>query len=220
MNSTGVLIGGLGLLSLGLAIALVALTQRFRRAARAAEAQHREALGQLRDRSQRTTTQLETQLQQTRESLQTSQREKADLETQVEALKQQCVRLRDDLKQQAQQVQQDTQAIAFEQLQTLLTQHPTVRCMAEAKPDLPARNLVSLFTSLDNLARVWGYEAIGQPWQSTSYDPQLHEGDVGDLSLGETVYVRFVGYREVGSQRIRVPAKVSRTLPMGVGGKV
>jgi hypothetical protein len=220
MNNTGVLIAILGLFSLGLAIALVLVDRKLRQAARVTEAHYKETLAELTDRSQRTQTQLETTLQQTRESLQSTQRERGDLETQVEALKQQCVRLRDDLKQQAERVQLDTQAIAFEQLQTLLTQHPTVRCMAEAKPDLPARNLVSLFTSLDNLIAFWGYEAIGQPWQSTVYDPQLHQGDVADLVVGETVYVRFVGYREGKSGQIRVPAKVSRTLPMGMGGAV
>jgi Skp family chaperone for outer membrane proteins len=205
----------------GLAIGLIILAviyYRFRQTAQATEAKYQDELQTLTAQSQRTQTQLEEKLRQVGETLQTTLRERGELETQVEALKQQCGRLRDDLGQQAQQVQRDTQTIAFEQLQTLLTQHPTVRQMAAVKPDLPAKNLVALFTSLDNLVKFWGYEPIGEPWQETTYDPQLHQGDVPDLQVGERVYVRFVGYREVQSQQIRVPAKVSRTLPTGATG--
>jgi Skp family chaperone for outer membrane proteins len=206
-----------GSLTIGL-ISLAVIYRQFRQTAQATAAKYQDELQTLTAQSQRTQTQLEEKLRQTGETLQTTLREKGELETQVEALKQQCSRLRDDLGQQAQQVQRDTQTIAFEQLQTLLTQHPTVRRMAAVKPDLPAKNLVALFTSLDNLVQFWGYEAIGEPWQETTYDPQLHQGDVPDLQVGERVYVRFVGYREAQSQQIRVPAKVSRTLPAGATG--
>jgi hypothetical protein len=200
------------ILTIGLII-LAVFDRQFRQTAKAAEAQYQDELKTLAEQSQRTQTQFEEKLRQVGEMLQTTLREKGELETQVEALKQQCGRLRDDLGKQSQQVQRDTQTIAFEQLQTLLTQHPTVRRMAEVKPDLPAKNLVALFTSLDNLIKFWGYEPIGEPWQETIYDPQLHQGDMPDLQVGERVYVRFVGYREAQSQQIRVPAKVSRTLP-------
>jgi hypothetical protein len=99
----------------------------------------------------------------------------------------------------------------FEQLQTLLVNYPTVAKAALAKPEMPARNIVPLFTPLGNLVEQWGYVAIGEPWESVAFDPQLHQADVADIQPGELVYVRFVGYRD--GAVILVPAKVSRTLP-------
>ncbi|NJK63682.1 MAG: helix-turn-helix transcriptional regulator [Synechococcaceae cyanobacterium SM2_3_1] len=101
----------------------------------------------------------------------------------------------------------------FQQLQTLLTQYPTARHMADANPQLPARNLTALFRSLDQLLHTWGIEAIGSPWEQVAFDPALHHPDTTDLGLGETVYIRFVGYRK--GTTILSPAKVSRTLPKG-----
>jgi len=156
---------------------------------------------------------LQWDLEETTSNWQTSQREKAALEVQVEEFKQQCARLRSQLETQSTQTQQDSEIKAFEQIQSLLTQYPSVRRMAETKPELPARNLIGMFTALDNLMKFWGYQAIGQPWAQVEFDPQLHQGDVADLAPGESVYVRFVGYRN--HDRILVPAKVSRTLPAG-----
>lgn len=99
----------------------------------------------------------------------------------------------------------------FEQLQSLLVNYPTVAKAAQAKSDMPAKNIVPLFTPLGNLLQQWGYEAIGQPWEEVAFDPQWHQPDVPDMQVGEMVYVRFVGYRD--GETILVPAKVSRTLP-------
>lgn len=190
--------------------------ERYRKASKETILQYQADLKTLGDHALETQRSLQGQLDEVRSNLQTSQREKAEFETQGEALKQQCSRLRDGLETQAQQVQQDAQATAFQQIQTLLTQHPTVRRMAETKPDLPARNIVALFTSLDNLVQFWGYQAIGAPWEALAYDPQIHQADASDVEPGETVYVRFVGYRHGKSNQILVPAKVSRTLPSGM----
>jgi predicted RNase H-like nuclease (RuvC/YqgF family) len=173
-----------------------------------------EELAILQRTSQGTQQTLEKKLEITTQTLQKTQRETAELQTQSEALRQQCQRLRDALENQSNQVQQDAQSQAFEQIQTLLTQYPSVRRMAETKPELPARNVVALLTSLENLVQFWGYQAIGQPWTVVDYDPQCHQGDTADLQAGEPVYIRFVGYRQ--GDRILIPAKVSRTLPAGV----
>jgi molecular chaperone GrpE (heat shock protein) len=165
----------------------------------------------LKQNSQQIQSNLEQQLQATSDALQITQRDKATLEEQVESLKQQCLRLRTAIEQQTAQVEQDTQVAAFEQIQTLLTQYPSVRRLVEGKPDLPARNLIAMFTTLDHLLQFWGYQAIGSPWESVTYDPQLHQGDSADLQSGEPVYIRFIGYRQ--GDRILIPAKVSRTLP-------
>jgi hypothetical protein len=107
--------------------------------------------------------------------------------------------------------QTQLQRQVFEQLQTLLVNYPTVAKAALAKPEMPAKNIVPLFTTLGNLLEQWGYVAIGQPWESVVFDPQLHQPDVADIQPGELVYIRFVGYRD--GAVILVPAKVSRTLP-------
>jgi hypothetical protein len=101
----------------------------------------------------------------------------------------------------------------FAQLQTLLVNYPTVAQAAQANPAMPAKNIVPLFTPLENLLKQWEYEPIGQPWAQVEFDPQLHQPDVADIQPGESVYVRFVGYRD--GTDILVPAKVSRNLPSG-----
>ncbi len=83
--------------------------------------------------------------------------------------------------------------------------------MAQTTPNMPAQNLVALFTPLENLLQMWGIEAIGSPWQQVAYDPRLHQPDMDGMAIGESVYIRFVGYRQ--GERILYPAKVSYTLP-------
>ena len=136
-----------------------------------------------------------------------------DTEQKIKDLELQCQRLREELKQQSQQLQSDFQQETFTQLQTLLSNYPTVKKMALAKPELPAKNLVSLFTSLDNLITSWGYTAIGETWEQVIYNPQLHQADSDDIQEGELVYIRFIGYQD--GDKVLYPAKVSRTLPPG-----
>lgn len=131
----------------------------------------------------------------------------------IEALRTECLRLREELQQQSVELTTELQHSIFQQLQTLLTNYPTVRQLVQVKPDLPAKNLTSLFTSLDNLIESWGYKPIGQAWEQVHYNPQLHQPDAGDIEPGELVYVRFVGYQD--GEHILCPAKVSRTLPAG-----
>lgn len=132
----------------------------------------------------------------------------------IEALRQECLRLRSELQQQSAHLQADFRDSAFKQLQTLLTNYPSVRQLVHVKADWPAKNLISLFTPLDNLLSCWSYETIGSAWEQVPYNPQLHQPDVNDIAEGELVYIRFVGYRQ--GDRILCPAKVSRTLPGGV----
>jgi molecular chaperone GrpE (heat shock protein) len=132
----------------------------------------------------------------------------------IEQLKQQCQRSRQELQQQSIQLKADFKDTTFEQLQTLLTNFPTARLMAESKPDLPAKNLLALLTPLENMLSSWGYKTIGKPWEQVSYNPQLHQPDSDDITEGELVYIRFVGYQN--EEKIITPAKVSRTLPTSI----
>ncbi|OCQ95345.1 hypothetical protein BCD64_25690 [Nostoc sp. MBR 210] len=130
-----------------------------------------------------------------------------------EALHQEGLRLHQELQQQQLQLTAEFRIATFEQLQTLLTNYPSIHQMVSVKPELPAKNLLSMFTPLDNLLGKWGYELIGKPWEQVPYNSQLHQPDKADITEGELVYIRFVGYQHQG--RILCPAKVSRTLPGG-----
>lgn len=132
-------------------------------------------------------------------------------------LQQQCVRLRADLQQQKAQLHTDFQDSSFAQLQPLLISYPSACKMAQANPELPARNLIALFTPLENLLQTWHINPIGAAWEQVPFNAQLHQPDTDDMAAGEPVYVRFVGYHH--GDRILSPAKVSRTLPGGVGEK-
>ncbi len=130
-----------------------------------------------------------------------------------EELRRECGRLREMIQQQKAEITADVRESTFQQLQSLLTNYPSIRPMTEAQPNLPAKNLISLLTPLDDLLESWGYEAIGKPWQQVSFNPQLHQPDRDEIAEGDLVYVRFVGYRK--GDKIFCPAKVSKTLPGG-----
>ena len=130
-----------------------------------------------------------------------------------EELQRECGRLREIIQQQKAEITADFRESTFQQLQSLLTNYPSIRPMTEAKPNLPAKNLISLLTTLDDLLESWGYEAIGKPWEEVSFNPQLHQPDSDEITEGDLVYVRFVGYQN--GDKILSPAKVSQTLPGG-----
>lgn len=135
----------------------------------------------------------------------------SSLRSETEDLKQDALTLKQELQAQRDLITSEFQVIVFEQLQTLLTHYPTVGEMVEMMPDLPARNILAMFTPLDNLIESWNYQTIGLPWIQVNYNPRLHQADSSDIQMGELVYIRFVGYSS--GDRILVPAKVSRTLP-------
>jgi hypothetical protein len=140
--------------------------------------------------------------------------------TDAGSLRQECLRLRQQLQHCRDEVMQDQQQQIFQHLQSLLTGYPTARHMADHTPTLPARNLKGLFTPLDTLLSHWGIEPIGTAWEQVSFDPQLHQPDSPEIARGEPVYIRFVGYRyrsppEEHPYHILCPAKVSRSLPGG-----
>ena len=129
-----------------------------------------------------------------------------------EQLQQECQRLRQQLGQQKQQAQ-DFRETTFGELQTLLINYPTAYKMAQAQPDLLAKNFSTLFFPLENLMQQWGCEPIGSAWEQVSFNPQLHQPDTEEIEIGESVYIHFVGCRQ--GEEILCPAKVSRTLPVG-----
>jgi len=130
---------------------------------------------------------------------------------------QQCQRLQSQLQQQPSQLNADFRDSTFAELQALLTKYPSARQIAKTKPDLPAKNMMKLFTPLENMLENWGYELIASVWEQVPYNRNLHEADTDDIQEGEMVYVRFVGYKS--GDRVVCPAQVSRTLPAGIKPK-
>lgn len=137
----------------------------------------------------------------------------ADEETEIAQLRQECARLRQKLQQQSQKLREDFQHNTFYQLESLLTNYPTVCKVVQEHPDLPAQNILPLFKPLDKILAHWGYEAIGSPLEQVSYNPQLHQPDNRDITVGEKVYIWFVGYQDRNLEHIISPAIVSRNLP-------
>lgn len=133
------------------------------------------------------------------------------LEAETKELREECLRLREALQNQSVELATDLNYSTFQQLQTLLTSYPSIQQLINAKPNILAKNLISLFSPIDNLLKKWGYEKIGQVWEQVPYNPQLHQADASDIEVGEMVYIRFVGYRD--GEKILCPAKVSRNLP-------
>ena len=152
--------------------------------------------------------------------LETKRRECLELQQQIEQLNQEKeslrkdgLRLHSELEQQKVELTQELRKSTFEKLQTLIVNYPSIHQMVKVKPELPAKNLLSSFTPLDNLLKEWDYQPIGKPWEQVEYNPQIHQPDTSDIEPGEKVYIRFVGYQHQGN--ILCPAKVSRTLPGG-----
>ncbi len=150
--------------------------------------------------------------------LETKRRECLELQQQLqqltqekETLRKDGLRLHSELQQQQLELTQEFRKSTFEKLQTLLVNYPSIHQMVKIKPELPAKNLLSSFTPLENLLKEWDYQPIGKPWQQVEYNPQIHQPDTGDIQEGEKVYIRFIGYQHQGN--ILCPAKVSRTLP-------
>ena len=152
--------------------------------------------------------------------LETKRRECLELQQQLqqltqekETLRKDGLRLHSELQQQQLELTQEFRKSTFEKMQTLLVNYPSIDQMVQAKPELPAKNLLSSFTPLENLLKEWDYQPIGKPWEQIEYNPQIHQSDSGDIKQGEMVYIRFIGYKH--QDNILCPAKVSRTLPGG-----
>jgi hypothetical protein len=46
--------------------------------------------------------------------------------------------------------------------------------MVKLKPDLPAKNLITLPKPLDKLLATWDIKSIGKPWERVAFNPHIH----------------------------------------------
>lgn len=129
----------------------------------------------------------------------------------LQALQTECARLRSQLNQQPQQLQQDFQQACLQVLEPWLLQWPTAAYAAQNNPQLPAIKLIPLVKPVEQLIAQWDIVAIAPIGTEVPYDPTNHQLIQGTTEPGMPVKVRYAGYRQAGKLLHR--AKVSPLPP-------
>jgi len=81
-------------------------------------------------------------------------------------------------------------------LAPVLSQAPTMRAMHAEGKEVRAADLLKLFEKVERILQEAGLEPIGAVGERTRFDTRLHQRmSGGDVSDGNNVRVRFVGYR-------------------------
>lgn len=122
-------------------------------------------------------------------------------------LKQEYDRLQARFDQQQRELWQEFQQSSVQILESLLLQLPTAVYAAQQNPQVPAVKLLPLLRPLDRLLEEWGIEAIAGVGSEIPYDPQQHQLMEGTAQTGESVRVRYTGYRQ--GDKLLYRAKVS-----------
>ncbi|WP_040483934.1 helix-turn-helix domain-containing protein [Lyngbya aestuarii] len=125
----------------------------------------------------------------------------------VEELQQEYQRLQTQMKQQQDSQLQEFERSSLEVLEAWLLQWPTVVYKVKQNSKLPAIKLLPLLRPIERLMQQWGVEAIASVGSEVPYNPQMHQLLEGTAQTGETVLVRYTGYRYRGQLLHR--AKVS-----------
>lgn len=123
------------------------------------------------------------------------------------AIAQEYDRLQTQMQQQRETLIQEFQQQTLQILESWMLQWPTAASKAQENPDLSAVKLLPLLRPIEQLLQEWGVEAIATVGASIPYDPQFHQLMEGTAQPGETVKVRYTGYRQ-GDQLLH-RAKVS-----------
>jgi transcriptional regulator with XRE-family HTH domain len=118
----------------------------------------------------------------------------------LDTLKQEYQRLQQQLEQQREILAQEFQQASVQSL-------PTAAFVAQQNPQLPAVKLLPLVKPVTDLLKHWGVEAIASVGETIPYDPQWHQLMEGSAEPGETVKIRYVGYRQ--GEKLLYRAKVS-----------
>ena len=119
------------------------------------------------------------------------------LQEQIATLKQEYLRSQQQLEEQKDLLRQEFQQSSLQSLESLLLQFPTAAQKARENPKLAAVNLLPLVQKpLDKLLHEWGIEVIGVVGAEIPYNPQEHQLLEGNAQPGDTVKVRYIGYRQ------------------------
>lgn len=130
-----------------------------------------------------------------------------ELHQAVTDLKQEYQRLQVQLANQRQELCQEFQQASLQVIESWLLQWPTAAHKARENPQLAAVKLLPLVRPIQQLLQQWGVEAIAPVGAGIPYDPQLHQLLEGTAQPGETVKVRYTGYRQ--GEKLLYRAKVS-----------
>lgn len=93
-------------------------------------------------------------------------------------------------------LKQQWQQSVIEQIESWLIQWPTAATAANKHPELSAKKLLPLVKPVETMIRDWGIEAIATVGEEVSFDPTIHQLMEGEVSPGDAVRVRYVGYRQ------------------------
>jgi molecular chaperone GrpE (heat shock protein) len=129
------------------------------------------------------------------------------IDSKLQTLQQEYQRLQAQLERQRESLTQEFQQNSLQVLESWMLQWPTVARAVEQNPDLPATKLLKLVRPIEQLLQQWGVEAIALVGSEIPYDPQLHQLMSGTAQTGETVQVRYAGYRQ--GDKLLYRAKVS-----------
>ncbi|HEY9652904.1 MAG TPA: helix-turn-helix domain-containing protein [Coleofasciculaceae cyanobacterium] len=113
----------------------------------------------------------------------------------VTALKQEYIRLQQQMAQQREALLDEFQQSSLQVLESWLIQWPTVAYKVQQNPELPAVRLLPLVRPVEQLLEEWGVEAIAPVGSELLYDPQWHQLIEGTAQPGELVQIRYTGYR-------------------------
>jgi molecular chaperone GrpE (heat shock protein) len=122
-------------------------------------------------------------------------------------LQQEYSRLQKQLSEQRDILLQEFQQSSLQTIEPWLLQWSAAAYAAEQDPHLPAAKLLPLTRSMESLLQNWGVMAIGSVGETVTYDPQQHQLIEGQVNPGESVRVRYAGYRQ--GEKLLHRAKVS-----------
>jgi molecular chaperone GrpE (heat shock protein) len=122
-------------------------------------------------------------------------------------LQQEYSRLQKQLSEQRDLLLQEFQQSSLQTIEPWLLQWSAAAYAAEQDPQFPAAKLLPLVRSMESLLQNWGVTAIGSVGETMTYDPQQHQLIEGQANPGESVQVRYAGYRQ--GDKLLHRAKVS-----------
>lgn len=137
----------------------------------------------------------------------TSSTSEPSLTEELAAVKLEYQRLQAQMAQQREALWQEFQQTSLQTIEPWLLQWPTAAYAAQQNPQAPAVKLLPLVRPLEQLLQQWGIEAIAPVGAETAYDPHLHQLMEGTAQAGDTVRVRYTGYRQ--GEKLLYRAKVS-----------
>ena len=129
------------------------------------------------------------------------------LQQEVAILQQEYLRLQQQLEEQKYSLLQEFKLSSLQSLESLLLQFPSAAQKARENPKLAAVNLLPLVQKpLEKLLSEWGIETIAAVGAEIPYNPQEHQLLEGNIEPGDTVKVRYIGYRQ--AEKLLYRAKV------------